>query len=544
MRKRNWYTGQLVTEGQMDTAFSDVETAIFRANADFSFRGVLAGHVVAADSPASMDVVISGGTSYTPDGKRCLSVGDATLDCSVDVDSVSTNVVGINSSKVISVFVVFDRVLLEPQYDITNTLIYTIEEETCAFEVVQGNEVTSPTVPTAPSLRNDAVLLCDITLVSGQTTITSGDISTDRRQSLVVLTRADGSKIHNVTVEGAVQDVLDILEDHIAGTGENHDANTVEITVDTAVNWADGNDWCTTSPIGVTDAIQTHVVAKLASTGATSGAHRTGVAQSTYQSGTVPTLSAGTLFSRLEDLRNGANIYVASMSSWPDGTPALNNAASVFDAINTNVITRLGARVSAADQGCRRIGVYGTGYGLASWQALGATTVYGVFVGLNSATGTDGAAYVGAKASGALSAGTVRSQLDELDTRTTTFETDAYAYTTRAGVIQSLSGISSWTNSTVSKDITGIANGTKVRVTATFGIGGTPTGAYSLRLVADGVAIDGTEVDATISRFTLDGIYTIPSSGDYTFALQYQNPSTGMATMTIIGSASLIVQSV
>jgi hypothetical protein len=236
----------------------------------------------------------------------------------------------------------------------------------------------------------------------------------------MVLTRADGSKIHNGTVDGAVQDVLDILEDHIAGSADKHDAHDIEITVNTAVDWANGDDWCTSSPVAVDDAIETHVVAKLAGSGATSGAHRIGVYTSTYQSGTVPTLSAGTLFSRLDDLRNGANIYVASMASWPDGTPALNNAASVFDAINTNVITRLGARVSAADQGCRRIGVYGTGYGLASWQALGATTIYGVFVGLNSATGTDGAAYVGAKASGALSAGTVRSQLDNVDSRTTT----------------------------------------------------------------------------------------------------------------------------
>lgn len=238
MRRRNWYTGQLVTEGRMDTAFSDVETAVWRSKSDFTLRGVLSGHVVAADSPASLDVVISGGTSYTPDGKRCFSVGDTTLDCSLDVDGISTNVVGVSSSKIISVFVVFDRNITTPEYDVTNSLVYTIEEESIGFEVVQGNEVASPSIPTAPALRGDAVLLCDITLVAGQTTITSGDISTDRRQSLVVLTRADGSKIHNGTVEGAVQDVLDILEEDLAA---KRPAYQVGPNGNATINVDDGN---------------------------------------------------------------------------------------------------------------------------------------------------------------------------------------------------------------------------------------------------------------------------------------------------------------
>lgn len=231
MRRRNWYTGQLVTEGQMDTSFSDVETAIWKANSDFVFRGVLTGHVVAPDSPESLDVIITAGTSYTPDGKRCFNVGDTTLDCSVDVDGVPTAVAGGSSSKIISVFVTFDRNLTTPEYDATSSLVYTLEEESIAFEVVQGNEVASPSLPTAPSLRGDAVLLCDITLVSGQTTITSGDISTDRRQSLVVLTRADGSILHNGTVEGAVQDVLDILDDTMPSYQLGPDGNAT-INVD------------------------------------------------------------------------------------------------------------------------------------------------------------------------------------------------------------------------------------------------------------------------------------------------------------------------
>jgi hypothetical protein len=418
MRRRNWYLGQLVTEGHMDTAFADVETSVWRANGDLRMRGVLSGHVVGADSPASMDVVISGGLSYTPDGKRCFNVGDTTLDCSVDRDSISTAVVATGKTKIVSVFVTFDRTVNTPEYDTNGQLIFTIEDETLMFEVMQGSEVSSPTVPTPPALRSDAVLLADITLIYGQTTITSGDISTARRQSLVVLTRANASKLHHSTIESGVQNVLDILENHIGGSAENHNAHDVTLTVDTAVNWADGNDWCTTSTVAVDDAIETHVVAKLASIGATSGAHRLGVFTSTYQSPTIPTLAAGPLFTRLESMRDASNIYIGGLPSWPSGDNSTNPAAALYTSVN-KLVSNLVSRASDTDQGVRRIGLYGTGFALASWQALGAASLHALCAGLNSATGTDGASYVAAKAVGALTAGTVRSQVDELDTRVT-----------------------------------------------------------------------------------------------------------------------------
>jgi hypothetical protein len=238
---------------------------------------------------------------------------------------------------------------------------------------------------------------------------------------LVVLTRANASTLHHATIESGIQNVLDILEDHISGAAEVHDANDIVITVDTAVNWADGADWCTTATVKVDDAIETHVVAKLASIGATSGAHRLGVFTSSYQSGAgVPVLAAGPLFARLESMRDGANIYGSVLTSWPSGDGAANAAAPISTQL-AKVVLDLARSQSHTDQGVLRLGLRGTGFALASWQALGATSLYSLCTGLNAATGTyDGAAFIGAKAAGALSAGTVRSQLDELDARPTT----------------------------------------------------------------------------------------------------------------------------
>jgi hypothetical protein len=418
MRRRNWFTGQLVTEGQMDTAFSDVETAIWKASSDKGFFGVLDGHEVAPDSPESMDVIISGGTSYTPDGKRIFNVGDTTLDCSVDLDSIATAVVGVSKSKLISVFAVFDRTLLTPEYDVTNTVVYTIEEESIGFEVVQGSEVTLPTAPTAPSLRSDAVLLADITLVYGQTTIVTGDISVARRQDFAVLVRKNGDRLPFAKYIEAMQAILDLYEDHVDGTADNHDATDIVIDVTPAAQWANGDTWSSADPVALGVAIETHIVGNLASVGATSGAHRIGVYSSSYQSGSgVPVLSAATLFARLEAMRDGTNIYAPAIASWPDGANPTNIAAPLNTQLS-KLVANLGSGASTADQGPRRIGLHGTSFGLASWQALGGgSTLYALLNGLNAATGThDGASYIGTKSAGALVAGTVRSQLDALDT--------------------------------------------------------------------------------------------------------------------------------
>ena len=507
MRVRNWYTGLLVTEGMMDTAFSDVQNAIWKASGDKGFSGVITGHKVGQDSPLSMNVVVSGGTSYTNEGKRCFNVGDTVVDCSVDRDSISTAVVASGKSKIISVYAVFDRTLVTPEYDVTNTLIFTIEEEAITFEVVQGTEVTLPTAPTPPSLRTDAVLLADITLIYGQSTIVDADISIARREDFTVFIRSDlaATRYAFGTYTEAMQQIVDLLDDHVNGNADYHVWGNIICPITGGLVWANGTAYVPSSPTTLNVAIETYIVEALATSATNpSGAHLLGCFQSTYQSPTIPTLASGTLHARLESMRDATNVYMPALGSWPSGDNATNPADSVLDSV-TKVVANLAARASATDQGIRRIGLHGTSFTLASWVALGASsTLYAVLAGLNSTTGTDGAAYVGAKASGALTVGTVRSQLDELDTRT-----NRSRETTQVTVG---GGVASVTVTKFSYRIGGVGGGDIAVSAPSSDMGPTPVVHFAL-VDASGDNVNMQYLGSTIATFTGGTDPHIPGNG-------------------------------
>lgn len=542
--RTDFFTGQLVTQQDMDVSFDGIESAIWNAAADMGFYGIITGFAVTESSPNALTVQVASGSAYSGEGKRLRVTDlDTTVDISVDRDANDTTPLTGGNKRYVSVILTPDRTLDDVRPDINQFPVYYRRYETTKIEVIMGAEAPSPVPPDVPI---ESILLCDILLDFGQTTVANGDIDFDRCTYMFSYEYASVVQQY-ATITEALQSIVDIINNNTPAW------STITTTYGGTAIWANSAAWLPTSTT-LDDAVETYIVSALGATTSTSGAHLLGVYQSAYQSPAVPTLASGPLFARLESMRDASNIYIAALPSWPDGANTSNPADSVFDAI-TKLMNNIAARASSTDQGIRRMGVHGTSFSLASWQALTTTTVYGVFAGFNSATGTDGAAYIGAKASGALLAGTVRSQLDALDTRATTnatniatitpsFATTAYTYTTRGGVIDSVSGIASWSSTTISKLVNSIANAQKVRVTATFGIGGSPTGAYSLRLAVNGVLVDGTEIDAVPGRVTLDGIYTIPSAGNYTFALQYQNPSVGMASMTTIGSAILVVEPV
>ncbi|RTL06466.1 hypothetical protein EKK58_05795 [Candidatus Dependentiae bacterium] len=576
MDRRDFFFRQKVKESELDQAFDDVEAADQAIVVDTGYFGVLVGLDVTEHSPNNMTVDVTGGTARTRSGQRVYLPTTQQANLAVDFQNVSTAVAGVGNSRILSLFVKFTRNNQFPRTDGNGITVFYDRLESFRFYVKQGAEASSPS---APALELDGVLLCDVTLAYGQTTITNSDISIERREDLYVYATTDASMRVKSNKEALVY-LLDLLQAHKDGTDFAHDGTSVMVDP-TAAAWADltafGN-----ADVTLNYAFGTLVVSALSNMGLpSSGTHKIGVAESTYQTGAgVPTLAGSHLFARLESMRDAQNIYNPLVTFSVGDTVAAGPLSTVI----AGIVTKLVATASASNNGAVRIGLSTSGL-LAAYS--GVTTVYGAFVRLSTATGTDGAAHVGAKASGALSAGTVRTQLDALDTRVTTntnsinalssatgtdgasligakasgslsagtvrsqldeldgrtpsVSADAYTYTTRGGTINSPSGISSWTSSSITKTLNGLKSGQKVHVTAVFGISGTPTGAYSLRLAANGVLIDGTELDAEIVKsFCMSGLYTVPSDGNYTFAVQYQNPSTGMANMNLIGSASLV----
>lgn len=406
--RTDFFTGQLVTQQDMDISFDGIEQAIWDAAADMGLYGIITGFATTESTPNALTVQVASGKAYSGEGKRLrVTELDTTVDISVDRDANDTTPLTGGNKRYVSVIITPDRVLDDVRPDINQFPVYYRRYEIAKLEVIMGSEAVSPTPPEVPT---ESVLVCDILLDFGQTTVANGDISFDRCAYMF-------SYEHQTVVQKyasislALQSIVDII------TNNTPDWSTIVATYGGSATWANGAAWLPTTTT-LDDAVETRIVSALGATTSTSGGHLLGVYQSTYQSAAIPTLASGPLFARLESMRDATNVYMPVLPSWPDGDNTSNPADSVLDAV-TKIVNNIAARASATDQGIRRMGVHGTSFSLASWQALGATTVYGVFAGLNSATGTDGAAYVGAKASGALLAGTVRTQLDALDTRVT-----------------------------------------------------------------------------------------------------------------------------
>jgi len=437
--RSNFYLSQLVSEADVDQAFDDLENADRALVADLGFVGVMTGLVASEHSPNNMTIDVTGGTAYDPDGARTVVPSTQTVNLAVDHASVTTAVVTGGNSKVLSLFVKFARALSQPETDGTGTTVYYRRDESFSFYVKQGSEAVSPT---PPSLEADGILLCDVTIAHGATTIVDGDISTARRQDLVVLSGTplgtSGTGGRYGTYLAALQAIVTRYDNHVNAVADQHPAS--QINYAGGPTWANGDN---ADKIGVTtveaaiDAVATKIGA---TTTSHSGADLVGCAQMV---GTYATISGATLFQTLTALRSCANLEYAGGPVWANADNADKIGAQALEGALDAVASKLGA-TTASHSGLHLIGgatcgnfTAGTAYSFFSQltavtssddgaKRIG-TEAVGNFAGatlraqLTELTATtssnDGAKRIGAQANGGLSSGTVRSQLDELDTR-------------------------------------------------------------------------------------------------------------------------------
>lgn len=178
--RRDFYFRQKVTEAELDDAFNELETAERYLASDLGLTGIAVGMVVAQQASPNLTVQVSGpGVVYDQTGQRVAIPSTQNVNCAVDEGAINTAVVTPGNSRILSLFIEFDRTLSDPRVDGNSNTVYFVRAEGYAFNVVAGTENVSPS---APALRSDQILLADITLVFGQTTIVTGDISTTRRE--------------------------------------------------------------------------------------------------------------------------------------------------------------------------------------------------------------------------------------------------------------------------------------------------------------------------------------------------------------------------
>ncbi len=177
----------------MDQAFDWAQQADWDQNEDLALYGITTALGVTEDAPPSLEVVVAGpGTAYGKDGERIrMSDTVVNMDMSVDEYGSATTVLAAPNERWISLFIRFARSATDPAVDGNSVTVYTKQQESYELFVRQASEQVIGT-DTKPALMTDAILLCDVQLTNGQTTITNAGIDLTRREDYV---RATGTTI-------------------------------------------------------------------------------------------------------------------------------------------------------------------------------------------------------------------------------------------------------------------------------------------------------------------------------------------------------------
>lgn len=222
----DWYFMQLVTEADLDTAFTDMQAADQNYVIDNGQVGVYFGLDVAEAGVPNLTVQVSAGAAYDQTGQRIAVPSTQIVNVAVDSNAVSTTVAGVGNSKIISVYAKFKRVLGNPKTDGNNASIQYDRDEGYEFIVRQSTEAVGPT---PPALQVDEILLADITRVFGGTTVVNAAISTARRQWSIDAT-AGAFSVKTGRVDSAIQAVLDVANNHVVDGVGAHAATAISNT--------------------------------------------------------------------------------------------------------------------------------------------------------------------------------------------------------------------------------------------------------------------------------------------------------------------------
>jgi hypothetical protein len=223
MDRSRFYFKQKVKTGEINGAFDDVETAIRAFIGSFNYKGIAAGAEVTENSPPNMTAVISGpATVFDQNQRRIAWFPNQIVNCALDEDGSSTAVTNPGQERWISIFAQFKGVQSEPRVDGHGAQVYFRETESFQINVVQGAMAASN--PTPPVFRSDQILLADIKLVHGQTTVTTADISTARTELIYALPGSPAT-IRQRNLQSVLQAMLDTV----------NAINTATLTVSTIV---------------------------------------------------------------------------------------------------------------------------------------------------------------------------------------------------------------------------------------------------------------------------------------------------------------------
>jgi hypothetical protein len=216
MDLRDWYFKQIVSQGEMDQAFEWAEDADHEMMTDVDLIGIHSGGDTSEKSPTpDLSVNVSSIKGHDSEGKR-LSIETPSSNIPLDVDEygTSTEVTTPAEERYISLFVRYKRDPQSPAVDGNGLTVYTIQQEDAEYFVRQGASSGSAT---PPALLSDALLLCDIKRVFGQTTIQDANIELTRRQDWMRLTGTSISELNGGTPKEVIEELFSYVDAHHGG---------------------------------------------------------------------------------------------------------------------------------------------------------------------------------------------------------------------------------------------------------------------------------------------------------------------------------------
>jgi hypothetical protein len=185
VNRRECYFGQVPEEADLNGIQTATENAVAAVATDLLLPEacIIAGLDVVPTIPASLGVQITQGIAYDDGGQRIPLDQTQTPITMPDLDLTEHVPTTLGHSRWVSISLAFDRALWDPRLYVDRLgapqTVYYRQDEHFAVSVTVGTSAIPPAVKPAPP--EGEMILADVELAQGMTSITSGEIDTTRR---------------------------------------------------------------------------------------------------------------------------------------------------------------------------------------------------------------------------------------------------------------------------------------------------------------------------------------------------------------------------
>lgn len=204
MDRHNWYYRFKPDVQWLEDFIEDIENADRNMLLALTVeRGVSSGFVVTEnDAGQDFSVDITAGVAYDPVGRRVYSSGAINLPFDEDYLGNPISAGSAGQSRVVSIYAHYSLVddAGTAVVDGNGDTAYTESNEEVEFRLVQGTAATTGTEVPAADPGNNGVLLANVTITNGDTTIANADIDEDVKYILIggsdTLTHTRNTYVH------------------------------------------------------------------------------------------------------------------------------------------------------------------------------------------------------------------------------------------------------------------------------------------------------------------------------------------------------------